>query len=104
MLYSMNKGIWIAKKNELCSLIKQLSDACGGDDIDFLREYAKGIINDYRNDLNFPLDCFYYLFNELCKKTHKEKKEIDRHSRQCAICGYFPPFCYYQKNRICSNN
>lgn len=100
----MNKAIWIAKKNEICSLIKQISDTYGGDEIEFLREYAKGIINDYQNDLDMPLDCFYYLFNNLnIKKNVKQEKNCKKYI-QCSICGYFPPFCYYHKTNVCSRS
>lgn len=98
----MNKAIWIAKKNELCSLIKQVSDSLGGDDINFLREYAKEIIYHYQDDLNCPLDIFYNLYKTLCRNNKNKKKIVCIKSRQCILCGYFPPFCYYHKTAVCN--
>ncbi len=40
----MNKGLWIARKNHLCCLIKKVSDGQGSDDIEWLREYCKEVI------------------------------------------------------------
>lgn len=40
----MNKGLWIARKNYLCTLIKKVSDGHGGDDIEFLRQHCKEVI------------------------------------------------------------
>tara|TARA_R110000868_G_scaffold90899_2_gene251945 strand:- start:68 stop:277 length:210 start_codon:yes stop_codon:yes gene_type:complete len=40
----MNKGLWIARKNYLCTLIKKVSDVYGGDDIEFLRQHCKEVI------------------------------------------------------------
>jgi len=40
----MNKGLWIARKNYLCTLIKKVSDAHGGDDIEFLRQHCKEVL------------------------------------------------------------
>lgn len=61
----MNRAIWIAKKNELCGLIKQVSDAHGGDDVVWLREYAKEVIDAHSDDLNPALDCFRDLVAQL---------------------------------------
>ena len=41
----MNRGLWIARKNYLCTLIKKLSDAYGGDDSEFLRQHCKEVID-----------------------------------------------------------
>lgn len=41
----MNKGLWIARKNYLWALIKQVSDAYGGDDPEFLKQHWKEVID-----------------------------------------------------------
>lgn len=40
----MNKALWIARKNCLCALIKKVSDGHGGDDIEFLRQHCKEVL------------------------------------------------------------
>ncbi len=40
----MNRGLWIARKNYLCTLIKRVSDGHGGDDIEFLRQHCREVI------------------------------------------------------------
>lgn len=43
----MNRAIWISRKNYLCTLIKKISDAHGGDDIESLRQHCKDVIEDH---------------------------------------------------------
>lgn len=52
---------WKAKKNHLCKLIKEVSDMYGGDDIEWLREYAKEVIVQNAEDLDKAIDCFQSL-------------------------------------------
>jgi hypothetical protein len=40
----MNKGLWIARKNYLCTLIKKISDHHGGDDVEWLRQHCREVI------------------------------------------------------------
>ena len=40
----MNRGLWIARKNYLCILIKKVSDQHGGDDIEILRKHCREVI------------------------------------------------------------
>lgn len=61
----MRDAIWIAKKNQLCMLIKKISDHYGGEPIEDLREYAKDIIDRYSDDIQKPLDCFLELEKQL---------------------------------------
>jgi hypothetical protein len=42
---------WEDRKDYLCHLVKEISDKHGGDDIVFLREYVKELINEYRDSL-----------------------------------------------------
>ena len=41
----MNKGLWIARKNHLCALIKKVSDGHGGDDVEWLREHCRQVLD-----------------------------------------------------------
>lgn len=40
----MNRGLWIARKNYLCVLIKNVSDGHGGDEIEFVRKVCREVI------------------------------------------------------------
>lgn len=65
----MIPALFIPKKNELAVLIKKVSDAYGGDDVVWLREYAKEVIELNRQNLDVALDCF----NNLLKFAPKSK-------------------------------
>lgn len=54
----MNHALWIAKKNELCSLIKKVSDLHGGDELLWLKEYAIEVIEVNKDGLDTALACF----------------------------------------------
>ncbi len=58
---------WKDKKEKLCFLIKEVSDFYGGDDIEFLREYCKAKIDEYKDNLDIIIDCFEDL-RRYCKK------------------------------------
>lgn len=47
----MNRGLWIARKNYLCVLIKKLSYAYGGDTPDFLRLHCQQVIDTHPAEL-----------------------------------------------------
>lgn len=49
---------WRSKRDKLCKLIKTVSDQYGGDDRDWLREYARDVINLYTDDLDSAILCF----------------------------------------------
>jgi hypothetical protein len=42
---------WKGRRDYFCLLVKEVSDHYGGDDIVFLREYVKELINEYRDSL-----------------------------------------------------
>ncbi len=48
----MQRALWLAKKNEICTLIKFISDYYGGDDLDWLKDYCKDIIDQNKDDLD----------------------------------------------------
>jgi hypothetical protein len=37
----MDRALWLSRKNYLCSLIKQVSDSYGGDEIDYLKQHCR---------------------------------------------------------------
>ncbi len=49
---------WNGKRNYLVGLIKKVSDQNGGDDLEWLRDYAKEVINKYSSDLEVAIRCF----------------------------------------------
>ncbi len=52
----MNRALWIVQKNQICATIKKISDHFGGDDIEWLREYCRDLIELNKNDLKPLLD------------------------------------------------
>jgi hypothetical protein len=48
----MNRAVWVSKKNQICVLIKKISDHYGGDDVEWLRAYCRDIIDQNKDDLN----------------------------------------------------
>lgn len=46
----MNKGLWIARKNYLYTLIRRLSEARGGDGVDELREHCEEVLKAHPNE------------------------------------------------------
>lgn len=75
----MNNISWQQKKNELKQLIKLISDQYGGDEIEWLKKYAKDIISKYANELDVPIRCFESLIRMDAKKCKTELRE--------SICG-----------------
>lgn len=70
------KASWKAKRNYLCRLIKQVSDECGGDDKEWLREYARDMIKKYAEDLDVPIACFESLIGKEAICVVKSQKSI----------------------------
>lgn len=52
------KYSWKGRRDYLCQLIKGISDHFGGDDIGFLREYVKEVINEHRDNLEKAIRAF----------------------------------------------
>lgn len=61
----VNRAVWIAKKNELAVLIKRISDHYGGDEVEWLREYFKEVLDAHADDINVALECFRDLERQL---------------------------------------
>ena len=49
---------WKEKRRRIFEKIKKISDHYGRDDIEWLREYAKCVINTYKDELEVALKCF----------------------------------------------
>ena len=61
----MSHAVWIAKKNQLCVLIKKISDHYGGDEVEWLRAYCKDVLDAHADDINVALECFRDLERQL---------------------------------------
>ncbi len=83
---------WKDKKNHLYALIKSISDHYGGDDTDWLRDYARDMVETNKEDLDKAILCFEQLSSGLKIKTsHEAKKSIK--IDLCEMCGYRIVFC-----------
>ena len=62
----MNKGLWIARKNYLLTLIKKLSDYHGGDDKEFLESHCKETIEAHLGEtIELAIRCYEDILKEL---------------------------------------
>lgn len=61
----MNHALWMAKKNQICSIINKISNHYDGDDPTWLDEYCQEIIQQNTNDLDGLLDCVWSLEDQL---------------------------------------
>ena len=43
----MDKALWIARKNYLCTIIKKVADIYGTDDIEFVRQHCREVLDMY---------------------------------------------------------
>lgn len=69
----MNRGLWIARKNYLCTLIKEVSNVHGGDDIEFLNKHCKEIIDSHPDEkIEETIACYQEMVNNL--KYYPERK------------------------------
>lgn len=69
----MNRGLWIARKNYLCTLIRSVSDGHGGDDIEFLRQHCKEVIEAHPDELIEDAIACYQEMAEQLKYYQKGK-------------------------------
>jgi hypothetical protein len=73
-MIKMDRGLWIAKKNRLCGLIKKLSDILGGDEVEWLREYCREVVAEYPDDrIDEAIFCFMDLLDQLRWVPHRTK-------------------------------
>lgn len=55
---------WKDQKLYICEMIKQISDYYGGDDVEWLRDYAKLIIEQHKDDFSKAISCFEDLLEQ----------------------------------------
>lgn len=77
----MNKGLWIARKNYLLTLIKKLSDFHGGDDKEFLDRHNKETIEAHIGEtIELAIRCYEDILKE-CQfpiKTRKPETPVNQ--------------------------
>lgn len=62
----MNRALWIARKNYLCSLAQKISCAHGGDDITWLRQHCKEVLELYPDErIEEAIACYEEMVNQL---------------------------------------
>ena len=66
---------WKAKRNHLWKLIKHVSERNGGDDQEWLRDYAKEVIKKYADNLDVAIACFEDLIRKEAKKCVVESQK-----------------------------
>jgi hypothetical protein len=71
----MNRGLWIARKNYLFTLIKKVSDGHGGDDIEFLQQHCKEVIDAHPDEkIEEAIACYQEMVGQL--KYYMEREKI----------------------------
>lgn len=69
----MNRGLWIARKNYLCNLIKKVSDGNGGDDIEFLHKHCSEVLAISSDEkIEEAIRCYEEMLEQL--KYYSERK------------------------------
>lgn len=92
---------WRQKRNRIVYLIKFLSDYYGGDDIEWLRDYAREVLETNKDDLDGALSCFNSLTDGMDVDPHGGLvKPVTMGA--CRTCGYLPPFCRWDLGQGCS--
>ena len=62
----MNRGLWIARKNYLCTLIKKVSDGHSGDDIELLKQHCKEVIDAHSDEkIEEAISCYQEMVEQL---------------------------------------
>lgn len=62
----MNQGLWIARKNYLCMLIRKVSDAQGFDEEETLKQHCSEVLSAYPGDrIEEAIECYEELVDLL---------------------------------------
>jgi hypothetical protein len=62
----VDRAMWIARKNTLCGIIKRVSDAYGGDNIEWLREHCRQVIEAHPGDLiEAAITCYQEMIEQI---------------------------------------
>ncbi len=62
----MNKGLWIARKNHLCTLIRAVSEGHGDFDIESIRQHCKEVIDVHPGEeIEKAIACYQEMVDQL---------------------------------------
>lgn len=82
----MNHAEWKAKRFELFTYIKKVSDGWGGDEIEWLRAYAQDVL-DNNGNIDMALACFRDLIEQLRYLPTKKRNVLHGTSEKETIRG-----------------
>jgi len=89
----VNLGLWIARKNYLCTLVRKTSELFGGDDIEFLREHCRELIDTYFDErIEEAIRCYEAIL-ESCK--YRAMKTTIPDNKNGLTWELMPPFIPY---------
>lgn len=72
----MNRGLWIARKNYLFTLIKKVSDGHGGDEPEFLKQLFTELLETYPDErIEEAIVCYQEMVAQL-KYYSRRKHEV----------------------------
>jgi hypothetical protein len=86
------------QKRKLVTLIMEVDELHGGNDVDFLNEYVAEVLSNWANDLQLGIDCFEDLKAQALAlgKTFKQPEKPEIKTRT-----YHPAFReHYERNPI----
>ncbi len=70
----MNKGLWIARKNYLFTLIKKVSDGHGGDEPEFLRQHFQEVLEMNPDEqIEEAISCYQEMVEQIKYYPEREK-------------------------------
>lgn len=71
----MNRGLWITRKNHLCCLIKKVSEGHGGDNLEFLRQHCKEVLEAFQGEkIEEAISCYQEMTEKLIFYRERNNK------------------------------
>lgn len=80
----MSRAVWVAKKMHLWSIIKKVSDHYGGDDPEWLKQYAADVVEASADDLTKAVNCFLDLEKQLSWMPRVSRRTLENNKRNIA--------------------
>lgn len=82
----MQKRSWKDQKIYLCGIIKQVSDYYGGDDVEWLRDYAKLVIEQHKDDFSKIIGCLEDLVSQFNYMPRRQVLRETSNGNRSAVC------------------
>lgn len=71
----MNRGLWIARKNYLYTLIKKVSDGHGGDEVKLLQQHFNEVLDAHPGEkIEEAIVCYQEMVEQLKYYSERGKK------------------------------